>query len=301
VAKDYYGILGISREATDDEIKRAYRKLAKKLHPDMNPGNKRIEQQFKELTAAYEILSDPAKRARFDRGEIDASGAERGFRPSQSRGGARPGGFADDDVFVDDLFADLMRARRGGSAYGGGAAKGADATFALSVPFLEAALGAKKRVTMGDGKSLDITIPPGIESGQTLRLKGQGHAGKGGADAGDALIEITVMPHDLFTRKERDIHAELPVSLPEAVLGATVTAPTIHGAVALKVPAGSNNGTTMRLRGKGMPAQGAAAAGDQYVTLRIVLPEPPDPELTRFLETWSRKNAYEVREKAATK
>ncbi|MDB5408965.1 MAG: molecular chaperone DnaJ [Rhodospirillales bacterium] len=299
--KDPYDVLGLRRTAPADEIKRAYRKLAKKLHPDMNPGNKRIEQQFKELTAAYEILSDPTKRARFDRGEIDASGAERGFRQSSPRGGgARPGGFPDDDVFVDDLFADLMRARRGGTAYGTGAAKGGDATFALPVPFLEAALGAKKRVTMGDGKVLDITVPPGIESGQTLRLKGQGHPGKGGAPAGDALIEITVQPHDIFTRKDRDIHAELAVSLPEAVLGATVTAPTIHGAVTLKVPAGSNNGTKMRLRGKGMAPQGAAAAGDHYVTLRIVLPEPPDPELTQFLETWSRKHGYAVREKIAT-
>jgi DnaJ-class molecular chaperone len=299
--KDPYDVLGLRRTAPADEIKRAYRKLAKKLHPDMNPGDKRIEQQFKELTGAYEILSDPVKRGRFDRGEIDASGAERGFRSGSSRGGgARSGGFADDDIFVDDLFADLMRARRGGGAHGAAAAKGADATFALPVPFLEAALGAKKRVTMGDGKALDIAIPPGIESGQTLRLKGQGHPGKGGGAAGDALIEITVMPHELFTRKERDIHAELPVSLPEAVLGATVTAPTIHGSVALKVPAGSNNGTTMRLRGKGVPAQGAAAAGDHYVTLRIVLPDPPDPELTRFLETWSRNNSYEVRDKAAT-
>lgn len=294
--KDPYDVLGLRRTAPADEIKRAYRKLAKKLHPDMNPGDKKIEQQFKELTGAYEILSDPAKRARFDRGEIDASGAERGFRQGYpGGGGARAGGFADDDIFVDDLFADLMRARRGGAAYGAGAAKGADATFALQVPFLEAALGAKKRVTMGDGKTLDITIPPGIESGQTLRLKGQGHAGKGGGPAGDALIEIQVQPHDRFTRKERDIHAELPVSLPEAVLGATVTAPTIHGPVALKVPAGSNNGKTMRLRGKGMSVPGAAAAGDHYVTLRIVLPEPPDPELTRFLETWSRQHGYDVR------
>jgi DnaJ-class molecular chaperone len=300
--RDPYDILGLRRTAPADEIKRAYRKLAKKLHPDLNPGNKRIEQQFKELTAAYEILSDPAKRARFDRGEIDATGAERGFRQSYQRGGgARPGGFPDDDIFVDDLFADIMRSRRGGTGHGAGSARGADATFALQVPFLEAVLGAKKRVTMGDSKTLDIAIPPGIENGQTLRLKGQGHPGKGIGASGDALIEITVTPHEIFTRKERDIHAELPLSLPEAVLGATVTAPTIHGPVALKVPAGSNNGKIMRLRGKGLPALGTAAVGDHYVTLRIVLPEPPDPELTRFLESWSRKYSYEVRDTAGAK
>jgi DnaJ-class molecular chaperone len=294
--KDPYETLGLRRTATAEEIKRTYRKLAKKLHPDLNPGQKKIETQFKEVTAAYELLSDPAKRARFDRGEIDASGAERGFRPGgRGAGGGRRGPFEDDDLFVDDIISDIFRARRGGSR-GSGPARGGDASFNLAVPFLEAVLGARKRVTLAEGKTLDITIPPGIESGQTLRLKGQGNPGAGGGPAGDALIVITVEPHGVFTRKDRDIHSELPVSLPEAVLGATVTAPTMNGSVALKVPPGSNSGTVLRLKGKGVPERGAVPAGDQYVKLRVVLPDPPDPELTRFLETWSRGHGYDVRD-----
>jgi DnaJ-class molecular chaperone len=293
--KDPYETLGLRRTATAEEIKRTYRRLAKKLHPDLNPGDKRIEQQFKEVTAAYDLLSDPAKRARFDRGEIDASGAERGFRyGARNTGGARRGPFEEDDLFVDDIISDIFRARRGGGRQAG-PTRGSDAAFNLAVPFLEAALGARKRVTLAEGKTLDITIPPGIESGQTLRLKGQGNPGAGGGAAGDALITVAIEPHPVFTRRDRDILSELPVSLPEAVLGATVTAPTMNGSVALKVPPGSNSGTVLRLKGKGLPERGAVPAGDQYVKLRVVLPDPPDPELIRFLESWSRGHAYGVR------
>jgi DnaJ-class molecular chaperone len=298
--KDPYLTLGVRRTASADEIKRAYRRLAKKLHPDLNP-DKRVEQQFRDVTAAYELLSDPAKRARFDRGEIDAAGTDRGFsytRRDAGGGRARP----DDDVFVEDIIADLFRARRNasrtgpaGGSSGGSATRGTDASFTLRVPFLEAALGAKKRVTLAEGKVLDVTVPTGIESGQTLRLKGQGNPGSGGAPDGDALIEIQIEPHEIFTRQERDIHCEVAVSLPEAVLGGSVTVPTVHGPVALKVPAGSNSGTMLRLKGKGLPERGTAAAGDQYVKLRVVLPDPPDPELTRFLKTWSQAHGYTVR------
>jgi DnaJ-class molecular chaperone len=296
--RDPYQTLGVRRTASADEIKRSYRRLAKKLHPDVNP-DKRVEQQFRDVTAAYDLLSDPAKRARFDRGEIDASGAERGFsytRRDAGGGRPRPGG---DDVFVEDIISEMFRSRRGGGR-SARVARGSDASFTLPVPFLEAVLGAKKRVTLADGKTLDITVPPGIDSGQTLRLKGQGNPGSGGAPDGDALIEIQIEPHPVFTRKARDIHSELPVTLQEAVLGGGVTVPTVHGPVALKVPPGSNSGTTLRLRGKGSPANGALPAGDQYVKLRIVLPDPPDPALTRFLETWSPARPYTVRNEPGT-
>src|ERR1700736_5059738 len=205
--KDPYQILGLRRTATADEIKRSYRRLAKKLHPDINP-DKRVEQQFREATQAYELLSDPAKRARFDRGEIDASGAERGFGYTRrDAGGRRPPRPGDDEVLVEDIISDLFRARRGG-ARGAASSRGGDASFVLPVPFLEAVLGAKKRVTLAEGKTLDVTIPAGIESGQALRLKGQGNPGSGGAPDGDALIEIQIESHDIFIRKERDIHCE---------------------------------------------------------------------------------------------
>jgi len=258
--KDPYALLGVQRTASAEELKKAYRKLAKKLHPDLNPGNKATEQQFKEVTAAYELLSDPEKRARFDRGEIDASGAERaprGFHYSYGPGpgaGAGAGG-APEGFSVEDILAEILgRGFRGG---GGGIfrQRGADTRHLLRVPFLEAALGAKKRITLPDGRTLDLTIPPGIESGQTLRLKGQGEPGHGGGAAGDALIEIEVEPHPVFIRKDRDVHIDLPVTLPEAVLGATVDVPTIGGPVALKVPRGSNSGTILRLKGRGMPAR----------------------------------------------
>jgi DnaJ-class molecular chaperone len=295
--KDPYDTLGLRRTASADDIKKSYRRLAKKLHPDLNPGDRRIEQQFKELTAAYELLSDPAKRARYDAGEIDATGAERGFGFRGQRRDAAGGRRRNpaDDSFVDDLFSEMFRGRRGG------AARGTDASFTLQVPFLEAALGAKKRVTMGDGKTVDVTIPPGIDTGQTLRLKGQGNPGAGSGPAGDALIEIIVELHPIFTRKDRDIHTDLPVSLPEALLGGKVTAETIHGPVTLTVPPGSNNGTMLRLRGKGLAEQGGRPGGDHYVTLRIVLPEPPDPELTRLIEAWSRSHPYRVRDRSGPK
>ena len=175
--------------------------------------------------------------------------------------------------------------------------RGADTRHRLRIPFLEAALGAKKRITLPDGHSIDLAIPAGIETGQTLRLKGQGEPGHNGGPAGDAYIELDVDPHPLFQRKGRDIHIEVPVTLPEAVLGAKITVPTIHGPVSVKVPRGANTGSLLRLRGKGLAASSGNTLGDQYVKLRVVLPEPPDPELTQFLERWSERHPYDVRSK----
>jgi DnaJ-class molecular chaperone len=305
--KDPYQTLGVSRTASADEIKKAYRKLAKKLHPDLNPGNKKIEQEFKEVTAAYDLLSDADKRAKFDRGEIDASGAERpgrGFYRSYAESGQgakyRGGGGGDDSFFGDDIFSDLFGGGVGGTRAGGARSgprmsiRGADVSYAATADFVEAALGAKKRLTLTDGKTLDVTIPPGTEDGQTLRLKGQGLPGMGGGPAGDAFIEIKVEPHAFFTRQGDDIHLELPVSLPEAVLGASITVPTLDGKVTLKVPAGSNTGTVLRLRGKGVPRRDGTR-GDQYVKLKVVLPDKPDTEFKDFVERWAKKNAYDAR------
>jgi DnaJ-class molecular chaperone len=292
-----YETLGVKPSASADDIKKAYRTLAKKLHPDLNP-DKRVEQQFKEVSAAYDLLSDPAKRARFDRGEIDASGAERPDRPfyrryAEGREGAKYQDFGlDEDSAIDDLFANLFRQKRPERPMH---LRGADVTYVAEVDFIEAALGAKKRLMLTDGKTLDVTIPPGTEDGQTLRLKGQGLPGTGGGPAGDAYIEVKVAPHPLFSRKGSDVYIELPITLPEAVLGATITAPTIDGPVSLKVPRDSNTGSTLRLKGKGIVDRSTGQRGDHYVRLKVVLPDRADPELTDFLEKWSRRHPYTVR------
>lgn len=305
--KDPYTTLGVARNASAEDLKKAYRRLAKKFHPDLNPGNKTTEQQFKEVTAAYELLSDPEKRARYDRGEIDETGAEkapRGFSYSYGPGGARGQG-APEGFSVEDILAEIFGGAGGGfggRGFRGGSVRqrGADTQHRLRVPFLEAALGAKQRITLPDGHSIDLAIPAGIESGQTLRLKGQGEPGRNGGPAGDAYIEIEVDQHPLYQRKGRDIHIEVPVTLPEAVLGAKITVPTIHGPVSLKVPRGANTGSLLRLKGKGLAPNSGNAVGDQYVKLRVVLPDPPDPELTQFLERWTERHPYDVRGKLGT-
>jgi DnaJ-class molecular chaperone len=291
--RDPYTVLGVPRGASDDEIKRAYRKLAKKLHPDLNPGKRAIEQQFKEITAAYDFLSDPKKRARYDQGEIGPDGAERrqgfgfgGAGPGRGAGfgSARGGQRAGSAPFggLDDIIAEFLnRGKRGAQ----GAVPEPEAQ-PLKVSFLEAARGGKHRFTYPDGRSVDVSIPAGIEEGQRLRLK---------SSDGDSYLEVEIEPHALFTRKKLDIHIDVPVTLIEAVLGATITVPTIHGAVAVKVPRGSNSGATLRLKGKGIATR--SAAGDQYVKLRVTLPDPPDPELVRFLEKWATDHAYDVRGK----
>ena len=300
--KDPYTILGVPRNVSQDEIKKAYRKLAKELHPDVHPGNKSESERFKDLSAAYELLSDAEKRARYDRGEIDASGAERqgaNFRRSYASAGPGAdifanfgsGGFNPEDLFTD-LFGGLRGRGRGTEPV---RARGADRKYTLKVDFLDAANGSKQRLTLPHGKTLDVTIPAGVDDGQTIRLKNQGEPGRGGGAAGDALIKVQVEPHPVFTRKGKDIHVEAPVTLPEAVLGGKIKVPTIDGPVSLKVPKGSNTGTTLRLKGKGVVGRGSRKRGDQYVELKVMLPESPDPELERRIAEWAKDHDYDVR------
>jgi DnaJ-class molecular chaperone len=287
--RDPYQVLGVAKTASADEIKKKYRQLAKKLHPDLNPGNAEAAAKFKDISAAYDLLSDAPKRARYDRGEIDASGAERPDRQYYRSYAESPEGAKYGNQFEnDDLFSELFgRARTGRGDF---KIRGTDVSYTLPVDFIEAAAGAKKRVTMADGSVLDLTIPPGTEDRQTLRLKGQGQTGFGGAEAGDAYIEVHIQPHAYFTRKDSDVHLELPISLGEAVLGGKITVPTIEGDVTMTVPKGANTGTTLRLKGRGVLDRKSKQRGDQYVKLKIVLPEGADPDLTRFVETWSRRD-----------
>ncbi len=310
--KDPYQTLGVARGVDAAELKRAYRKLAKKLHPDVNPGNAKIEQRFKEVSQAYGILGDAKKRAQFDRGEIDASGQQTGWGGGFGGGGARGGGWRGGggrhrpfdfgaDLNVEDIVSELFGGRGRGRAHRGrqrGRQRGADVSYTAPIGFLEAATGAKKRIRLSDDKVLEMKIPPGTEDRQTLRLKGQGLAGEGGAAAGDAFVEVHLEPHPFFTRKDSDVHLELPVTLQEAVLGATVQVPTVHGKVAMKIPPGSNTGTTLRLKGKGIANRKGGGKGDQYVKLKVALPDKPDSELKDFIERWAKDHVYDPRRKA---
>lgn len=307
MARNPYIVLGLSPTASDSDIRSAFRKLAKKYHPDRNAGDKKAEEKFKEVSAAFDVVGDPERRKKFDRGEIDEEGKEKshpygqwsgrqgagaGYAGGAYRGGFDPGGPGAGASFEDlsDIFSDLFGARGGRNPSGAKPqARGRDVRYRLEVEFLDAALGAKKRVTMPDGRTLDLTVPAGLDDGQTLRLKGQGESGPGGA--GDVYVEIKVRPHKLFERRGDDIHIELPISLKEAVLGGKITAPTIAGEVTLSVPKSASSGTVLRLRGRGVDKGKKAPAGDQYVRLKIVLPEGGDRELEEFVENWRGADA----------
>jgi DnaJ-class molecular chaperone len=304
--RDPYSVLGVSKTASDDEIRQAFRKLAKKHHPDLNPGNKEAEAKFKEISQANEILSDPEKRRRFDAGEIDATGQEmppRGFYRDQAGGPSgrkyqRAGGH---EEFVDmgGIFSEMFGERRG-FGFGGGAEGfdmgGLPVSYTLSVPFLVAARGGKQRVSLPDGRTLDIDVPEGTRDGTTLRLKGQGMPGAKGQPPGDAFVEIRVQPHAFFEARDNDIHVELPVTLREAVLGDRVKVPTVGGSVMLSVPAGSNTGSTLRLKGRGLLDRKSGQHGDQYVKLKVVLPDRPDDKLRAFLESWEAGKTQDPRQ-----
>jgi DnaJ-class molecular chaperone len=299
VDEDPYAILGVKREASQDEIRSAYRRLAKKLHPDLNPGDKQAEEKFKQVSVAYDLLGDPDKRARFERGEIDASGAERPreryYRDFHTAGAQEnpyttTGGFAD-FMENEDILAEILGRGEGRTRF---RIRGQDVHYRLPVDFVEAVNGATKRITMPDGATLDVVIPAGTRDQQILRLRGKGGPGAGGAPPGDALVEIEVRPHKLFTRKDDDIHLDLPISLPEAVLGAKLDVPTPTGAVRMTVPKGANTGSVLRLKGKGV-ARRDGSRGDEYVTLKIVLPEPLDAEIEEFARRWQAGQSHDPR------
>ncbi|RBP02107.1 DnaJ-like protein [Roseiarcus fermentans] len=300
--KDPYEILGVAKTATPEEIRKAYRQLAKKLHPDLNPGDKRAEERFKEVASANDLLSDPDKRRRFDAGEIDAAGAEKAppqgryYREYASGAGHHPyesaEGYAD-FAEGDDLFADLLRRSREQQREQMRRAPGADLRYELHVPFLDAVNGGVKTITLPQGGTLDVTIPAGVEDGQTMRLKGKGAPAPAEGPPGDALVQIVVEPHRYFVREGDDILVELPITVKEAALGGEVRAPTTTGGVMLKIPRGSNTGDTLRLRGKGVRTR--RGAGDELVRLKVVMPKEPDAELDSFLAGWTPKAGYDPR------
>ncbi len=322
--RDPYEVLGVPKTASAEAIKSAFRKLAKKLHPDANKNDKKAASKFAELNAAYEIAGDEDKRKAFDRGEIDAEGKPRfqgfgasggpgaggfgreggfenftwgpeGFQRGPGRGGARGFGGGIDDI-LKDMFGGAAgrRTQSGHDDFGpsGPHGSGRDVTGSVIITLPEAAVGTSRRVQLPTGKEIDVKIPPGLTDGQTIRLKGQGLPGPGGT-LGDALITVSVAPHPTFKREGADLRLELPVTLYEAVLGGKVRVPTLDGAVELAIPPGSSSGKSFRLKGKGMPSKDGP--GDLYATLRIVLPERGDAELEELMKKWQSGKPYDPR------
>ncbi|MCI0467728.1 MAG: J domain-containing protein [Beijerinckiaceae bacterium] len=316
--RDPYTILGVQKSADMAEIKKVYRKLAKKFHPDQSKDPK-AKEKFAEVSAAYEILGDEKKRASFDRGEIDAEGKPRfhGFEGFGAEGpgfGRRPyagagpdfqhfeynfgggpgtGGFSASDIFAD-LFGAGAASGRKGRMRGGSAQKGDDVTLDATISLAEAAKGTNARVALPTGRTLEVTVPAGIEDGKQIRLKGQGHPSPVGGDPGDVWVTVRIAKHPYFRVEGRDLRLDLPVTLYEAVGGAKVNAPTLEGMVELTVPPGSNGGRTLRLRGKGLPGA-HGQAGDLLVSLKIVLPDEADPELVALMRKWEAQKPYNPR------
>jgi len=315
--RDPYDVLGVSKSASAADIKSAFRKLAKKLHPDANKHDPKAASRFAEINAAYEIVGDAEKRKAFDRGEIDAEGKPR-FQGFEGFGAGHPGGFGNEGAFesfsfgpggfqrssgrprggFEDILKDVFSGARGGR---GGvrfeeeefpSAQGGDVTAAVTITLAEAAKGAKRRVQLPTGKEVEVKIPAGLAEGQQIRLKGQGVAGVRGRP-GDVLITVTIAPHPLFERTGADLRLELPVTLYEAVLGSKVRVPTLDGAVELAIPPGTSAGRTFRLKGKGFPTK--EGTGDLLATVRIVLPEGGDAELEELMRKWRDKRPYDPR------
>ncbi len=299
MAKDPYKLLGVPKTASEAEIRKAYRALAKKLHPDVNPGDEAAAERFKEISAAYNLLSDEDLRARYDSGQVDASGQQQapfGFGQGGFGGGFQNRQFEGGDIDeMADLFSSLFGMNMGArtdprrSQYVR-PQKGADVRYKITLPFLEALKGGKKRVKMSNGKTLDVKIPEGVADGTTLRLRGKGEPGKNGGPSGDAKVDIAVKPHKYFTRDGDKLRLRLPISLQEAVLGGKIKIPMLSGSVQLNIPAGTNSGKTLRLRGKGI------AGGDLLVTTQIVLENPNDGGLKTWAEASQPPQVFDPRE-----
>lgn len=293
---DPYAALGLTKTATEAEIKKAYKRIARESHPDLNPGDPKAEARFKAASSAHDLLKDPERRARFDRGEIDAQGhdkPERKFYREYAEGPEATyhtsRGF--EDIDMSDVFSDLFGRRAKGG--GGFSARGQDQHFTLEISFLDAVYGATQRLTLPGGGPLEVTIPQGVQDGQTIRLRGKGAPGFGEGPPGDALVTITVAPHPTFRREGDDIEIELPITFDEAVLGGKVETPTIDGKVALTIPKGATTGQMLRLRGRGVKR--GDRRGDQRVRLKIVAPPEIDSALSAFFEDWRKTHAYDPR------
>jgi len=325
--RDPYEVLGVSKGASQEDIKKAYRKLAKKLHPDSNKKDPKAASKFAELNGAYEIVGDDDKRKKFDRGEIDAEGKPRfqgfegfggrpggspfgggreghfesftwgpdGVRRSGSRGGGAGG--ADFEDILSQMFG--MRGGRGGPGASfeaediGSALRGQDVTATATISLNEAAHGGTRRIELPNGKEVEFKIPPGIQDGKQVRLRGQGMPSPGGGPAGDVLITVSVTAHPLFKVDGQNLRLDLPITLYEAVLGAKVRVPTLDGAVELSIPANTSSGRVFRLKGKGLP--GKPAAGDLYVTTKVVLPDGKDAELEELMKKWRDQKPHDPR------
>ncbi|WP_075631927.1 DnaJ C-terminal domain-containing protein [Novacetimonas hansenii] len=300
MSKDPYEVLGVARTASQDEIRKAYRKLARKHHPDLNPGDKAAEEQFKAVGAANDLLSDEEKRARFDRGEIDAEGQERGFGGGGYRNHAEGGQghfygggqFSEDDL--GDIFGGMFGQRGGFRRRPQGPMKGEDRQYALTVSFIDSVNGGTSRVTLPGGATLDVKIPPGINDGQVLRLRGKGDEGFQGGPAGDALITISVMPDAVYTRDGNDVRSTLPIDVKTAVLGGSITVPTPAGPVKMNVPPYSDTGSVLRLRGRGVKAHGGQEAGNLYVKLQVMIGKV-DTAFETFLKSWNPEGGQDDR------
>jgi DnaJ-class molecular chaperone len=310
LASDPYQVLGVPRTASADEIRKAFRKLAKANHPDTNPNNKAAEERFKQVSGAFDILGDPAKKKKFDSGEIDADGRETmgGFArgqggpwgppPGGGFGQGGPGGGAYRESFegvdLGDILGEMFGGARGGrggagGGFGGFSQKGADVRARLEIDLEDAIRGGKRRIAFSDGRTIDVTIPKGAQEGQTLRLRGQGSPGRAGP--GDAFIELTLAPHPIFRREGDVLVMDVPVTVYDAVLGGKAEAPTPDGPVTLTIPKGANTGTRLRLKGRGL-ANAKGVRGDLFARLVVTLPDKPDAELEAFAAAWKRERPY---------